>query len=393
MEASKSPATLRLTAHCLCRSLHFTVSLPLSSLPLSSHLCHCSVCRYTHGTPCIFHVVPPRGTKPVFVSPSSLEASCTGYAWESNGTKAKSTRYFCSTCGCHMGDVGAAGGPDEGEWVLATSIFEPLTKEELARQGLGEEAKQFLGMKWQRITSHTFTESAPGGLHEWLPRLAGIDGKDGPVVKIWNPDPNDPEYKDNSAAPAPVPEVGPHGEERLRAQCHCGGVSFTIPRPSVSVKDTDGFFVYARPVGPVDKWRTTLDACDDCRLVNGTHIVGWTFIPRRSILPPMGADLLLGTSKTYASSPNVLRSFCGRCGATVFYTDFKQQKPDDTHVVDLATGILRSPDGPMARDWLTWRTGGMSFFESGLRFEREFAQGLLDGMKKWAEEHEGGVLE
>ena len=376
--------------------MHFAMTVPLSALPLSTHMCHCSVCRYTHGTPCIFHAELPRGTRLDFVAPSSLEASCTGYAWENpeTGERAKSTRYFCSTCGCHMGDVGAAGGPDEGEWVVATSIFEPMTEEELKKQGLGEEAKGFLGMRWQQIKTHTFTDSAPGGLHEWLPRLAGgEDGQEGPPVKTWNPDPNDPEWAGGVAAVVPEPEVGRNGEDRLRAQCHCGGVSFTIPRPPFAIKVDEYFKPWASP-GDDNKWQATLDLCDDCRLVDGTHVVGWTFVPRRFILPEIGPDLLLGTSKTYASSPGVLRSFCGCCGATVFFTDFNQrQQTENRQVVDLSTGILRAPGGAMARDWLTWRTGKMSWFQSGVRYEKGFAEGLADGMKRWADEHDGGVKE
>ncbi len=67
-----------LTAQCYCKSVHFTVTVPASSLPLPVHLCHCPTCRYTHGTPCIFHASLPRGIQPEFVSPSSL-ASATGY--------------------------------------------------------------------------------------------------------------------------------------------------------------------------------------------------------------------------------------------------------------------------------------------------------------------------
>src|SRR5438552_3056114 len=39
-----------LTAQCFCKSVHYEISLPTSSFPLKVHLCHCSICRHTHGT-------------------------------------------------------------------------------------------------------------------------------------------------------------------------------------------------------------------------------------------------------------------------------------------------------------------------------------------------------
>jgi hypothetical protein len=62
--------------------------------------------------------------------------------------------------------------------------------------------------------------------------------------------------------------------------------------------------------------------------------------------------------KHHWSSPDVCRSFCGNCGATVFY--WSGQRPDEVH---LAVGLLRAEEGSMARKWLEWEWGKCSFME------------------------------
>ena len=352
MAKTEDQQSKTLTAQCYCKSLHFTLTLPTSVLPLPVHLCHCSICRYTHGTMCIFHAPLPEGIAPQFIAPSGLD-KLTAYAWPGSG----GIRYFCSTCGCHMGDVS----PDDGQWVISTSFF---AKDETIFQ----------------IKSHVFTESAPGGgLNEWLPRIGDRE------LKIWNP-------KDSSAAPVEsMPEYGPEngdGKERLRAQCHCGGVSFTIPRPDGEILNDP---VMKRYVSPVDKtkWVARLTACDDCRLMSGSHVVAWASIPLDRCEPKIKPDLQIGTSKTFQSSPNVLRSFCGTCGATVFYSCDERR----WNIVDVTVGILRAPEGVKAEKWFTWRTSGISWVDSGLRYDEELTKSLCRGLSNWGQEKYGQTMD
>lgn len=346
-----------LRAGCYCKAVLFEVTLPTASLPLGVHLCHCSVCRYTHGMFCVFHAELPRGVRPDFIRPSS-RGNLTGYKHAS----AKSERLFCSTCGCHVGDVGLDG-KDEGEWVVATSLFEENSEDIF------------------QIKTHCFTKSAPGGgLFEWLPKIGERD------IKIWNPD----SPSSSAEEPPPKPEFDANGNEVLRAECHCGGVSFTIPRPTIpAVKDDPYTAGFISPLDPA-KWMACLDVCDDCRLVDGTHVVGWAFVPRAQIQPSMPPELApFGTMKTFASSPGVLRSFCGVCGATVFFSCDDRKPSDDKHVVDISVGILRAPEGVKAETWLTWRAGRLAWAASGERYDAPFAKSLGDGFKKWSLENYG----
>ncbi|KAH8689355.1 Mss4-like protein [Talaromyces proteolyticus] len=336
----ESENSISLNAQCYCKSLHFTLTLPTSALPLSVHLCHCSVCRYTHGTMCIFHAPLPANVAPQFVTPSGLD-KLTAYTWPGG----KGIRYFCSTCGCHMGDVS----PDDGTWVISTSFF---AKDESIFQ----------------IKTHVFTESAlGGGLNDWLPQIGNRK------MKTWNPD-------DGSAVPVqPQIEHGADGQEdRLRAQCHCGGVSFTIPRPNKEVLTNPAMKSFVSPIDKT-KWVACLDMCDDCRLTTGSHLVAWTFIPLDQCEPKIKPDLLIGTSKTFRSSTDVLRSFCGQCGATVFFSYAKEAK----NIADVAVGILRAPEGVKAENWLTWRTGRIAWYKSGLRYDEALAMSLSQGLADW----------
>ena len=351
MAETEGKQSRMITAQCYCKSLHFTLTVPTAILPLSVHLCHCSVCRYTHGTLCIFHAQLPEDVAPQFIAPSGLD-KLTAYSFPSS----QCIRYFCSTCGCQMGDVS----PDDGKWAISTSLFH---KDETVFQ----------------IKSHVFTESAlGGGLNDWLPRIGDRE------MKIWNP-------KDGSGAPAKSsPVYGTDGEERLRAECHCGGVSFTIPRPNEEVLNDPAMKGFVSPTDKT-KWIAALDACDDCRLVSGSHLLAWTFIPLDQCEPKIKPDLLIGTSKTFTSSPDVLRSFCGTCGATVFYSS---SGPNGRgNIADLAVGILRAPEGVKAERWLTWRTGRIAWVDSGLRYDEELTKSLCHELLSWGKEKYGQALD
>ena len=356
----ESPQAMRsLTAHCYCKAVHFTVTIPIASLPLPVHMCHCPVCRHTHGTLCIFHAPLPKGVQPEFISPSSPTSSLTGY----KHAEALCERFFCTTCGCHIGDADLTPDPSTGkpEWRVATSIFSEH----------GEDTFQ--------IRAHCFTRAAPGGgLYDWLPSMGDR------TLNTWNPDPSNTTFPPGSSdIDAAKPEFDSSGNERLRAECHCGGVSFTIPRPSISEVVNDAFA--AKYVSPLDrdKWVACLDLCDDCRLLDGTHVVGWTFVPLALTEPKISPDLKIGTLKTYESTKGVLRAFCGTCGATVIYSCDERAPEDGLQIVDIAVGVLRAPEGALAENWLTWRTGKIAWYPSGERYDEVFAKSLKKGHEEW----------
>jgi hypothetical protein len=348
--------TKSLEAKCLCGSVHFTIDVPVASLPLEEYICHCSVCRYTSGGPFNIHARVEPGIKPNFIAPSS-EKNLTTYSIEGF----ECTYDFCSTCGCHIAGVGL----DREEWTPTTSIFTDHSPDTFLLKG------------------HHFSDSA---LDKGVAQvLTHVDGRQ---LRDWNPPKDSPRAK----TVEPKPEVGEDGQERLRAECHCGGVSFTIKRPSPELLENE---MMASCISPVDekKWMACYDCCDDCRLSVGTHFIGWIFVPLPHLEPEIKSDLKIGTAKTYASSPGVVRSFCGTCGASVFYSHDlrKNLQPGNWHIVDLATGILRAPEGSMAENWLTWRSR-LAWTESGKRFDAPFFNGLEEGMKKYVVDKVGREL-
>lgn len=355
-------ASTTLTAQCYCKSVHYTLTLPSHALPLPVHLCHCSICRRIHGSLSSVHAPLPAGIAPSFVAPSSMDA-LTAYVHAPN---AVSDRYFCSTCGCHVGDRDRE--PDaEGQktWTVATSIFD--RHDEAVFQ----------------IRMLAMTTSSPGGgLYQWLPSINNrkLQVNDSPSPKSrLSPSPKEP----------PKPEVDDAGNERLRAECHCGGVSFTIPRPTLpEIANEPVFQEYIAKDDPT-KWVANLDACDDCRVLTGTHVIAWTFVPGRHLSPPLPPDLELGTMKAYESSPGVTRGFCGVCGATVIYRCDDREPTEEQRIVDVAVGLLRAPEGVLAENWLRWSTRGMAYGESGRRYDPGFYDALKGGLKAWGEEKYG----
>lgn len=331
-----------LTASCHCKNVRYTVTLPTDSLPLKVYMCHCSICRYAHGAPCCFHTQLPLGVEPQFLAPSSLD-SLTAY----EHPQALSTRYFCSTCGCQVGDRAK----HDGRWVISSSIF--------------DENKEDPGV-WQ-FDSHLYPGSAPdGGLAALLPSI------DGHQLEM-----NDPE---SLVQPSHHEHPNGAGDNRLLAQCDCGGVSFTISRPSEEFIASPASQGWLHPSDKI-KWLACWDLCNDCRLVNGTHVIGWMFVPLDHISPRPPSELMIGSSKGYRSSEGVLRTFCGTCGATVSYNC--SHRP---HIVDVAVGILRAPEGVMAENWALWRAGRPAWPENGLDYHGGFARALITGMKQWGRE-------
>lgn len=345
--------TKKLEAKCYCGSVHFTIELALSQLPLPVHLCHCSLCRYRSGAPCILHTPIAPDVPREFIEPSVKENMSTYYF-----DGAPSGWQFCSTCGCHIASLA-----NDGTWVVASSIF------------LDHSPDKFY------IKKHIYSKSAKdGGIACMLPQVGGRQLEDQ----------NPPEDREDAKLVEGETAFDSNRAERLRAKCHCGGVSFTISRPTEEHANDE---FHSKYVSPVDKtkWLATLDICNDCRLVDGTHVIGWTFFPLAICDPPIKGDLKIGTAKTYSSSPGVLRSFCGTCGATVFFTCEDRTLSEETRVVDLATGILRAAEGPMAEKWLTWRTR-VAFLESGKQYDAEFGEALEEGMRRWTAEHQGTEL-
>jgi hypothetical protein len=81
------------------------------------------------------------------------------------------------------------------------------------------------------------------------------------------------------------------------------------------------------------------------------------------------------TLRSFKSSEAVTRYHCGRCGAAIFYQ--VNHRPE---VFDIAVGILSSPSGARAEDWLDWRTK-ISGEQDAIH--RRILKGLKQGLEAW----------
>jgi hypothetical protein len=78
-----------------------------------------------------------------------------------------------------------------------------------------------------------------------------------------------------------------------KGRCHCGAISYSVS-------------------GEPD--HHALCHCTDCRRNSGAPAVAWAMYPREAVT-------IEGTPRTYASSDQVTRYFCGECGTGLFYTN------------------------------------------------------------------------
>jgi len=242
---------------------------------------------------------------------------------------------------------------------------------------------------------HLFVESTKdGGFSDWIPN---INGK---PLRRWDGQPEvSRELSVDWQGRRDCSPQPPKDAKRLRAQCHCNGVTFFITQPDstsltaqsreVSLEDsvTETYFTAIHK----QKYLASNCACCSCRLSSGGDIVPWAFIPishvtlangepfpslvaREASRAYEGRDS--NTLKSYRSSAGITRSFCGRCGATVFYHTDKRP-----HIIDVAVGLLDAGSGARAAEWFEWVSERVSFEEDAVN--KALVESLKDGMREW----------
>ena len=221
-----------------------------------------------------------------------------------------------------------------------------------------------------RVERHDFLgDTGDGGL---VPRLMRLGGRE-PVRWDTFPDTrkvSEEEVLEMQRVSIEKGKTKPAVDETLQAKCHCGGVDLRVKRADYA-KDTQGVDQEDIPADK-EKYVAHFCVCRSCRLSTGQSLMPWCFIPPKNIIViATGEPIKLGEAseqpganggtalKHFKSSSAVHRYFCGTCGATVF---FHHENPDH-HVVDLAVGLLRAEEGIMARKWLDWMWGRVSWKE------------------------------
>ena len=338
--------SIKAVVQCLCGRSNFQTDIDRSVLPIKAHLCHCNICRRTHGILHTYHAPWPSQPDAVINSLKSYKSS------------ERVVRYFCSTCGAHMLDVDVK----TGEWMVST----PLVKQ----------AKELFV-----FDEHIFIEDTnDGGLSDLLPswdnkplrRFAADSASTSEVAPFWTAS------KISVAPPTSSPFA-----DKLYCHCHCKGTAFYISRPRPGYKTPDPGKKYNGQFDPRGgKWPATNCVCNDCRLAGAADLFSWLFVPPASISLPDGSAMpqppRFGSLTEHQSSKGVRRYFCGKCGATVFFDSLERPA-----VIDVAVGIVDARSGTRAEEWLAWIWDKPDYGECAAN--SKMYEEILRGYKRWNE--------
>ncbi|RDW67808.1 hypothetical protein BP6252_09204 [Coleophoma cylindrospora] len=368
-QSESEPASTTLTATCQCKNFNIPLIYSNNTLPLQRSLCLCADCRRISGTSGGISYIPlPPDVQPVVTHLAAYRSS------------ARITRYFCPQCGAHV----LAFVHDIGQWRVSTGILDRT-----------EGVVMWLGCKFVEGTRD-------GGIGVWMKEIADADGKRRELEHVLGQDGPGAQVVDANWRPSPVKRNtdGAWENDRLRAECHCGGVRFYITRPTAEsrkAKSTYSDLIVPISTGPAEnpknepwflrdnesKYLAGTCACESCRRNLGFEVQTWAFIPRVNVVDasgqPIAPGAVFGTLTRYRSKDNVERSFCSVCGATVFWNgDWRLD------VVDVSTGLFDEVEGARCEGWLDWWTGRVSFKEDAV--STDLIECLENGLKKWGEE-------
>ncbi len=223
-----------------------------------------------------------------------------------------------------------------------------------------------------RLARHIFVEDTKdGGATVWLRRPNG-DGEEIPRFIEFE---GEMDWDWPTTLTSDSPKEEDPKEDLIPVWCHCKGIQLRLHRGDYASRIQAGTKDLPWFIDPsTGKPLAAFDACDSCRLQFGVDMVNWTFAELANIShhnpnePPSPFprttsslksavdthDPAIGTLAYYASSPDVQRYFCRICSATVFYAC--DDRPD---MVDVAIGLLESPDGARAEGFLSWNLGGV----------------------------------
>lgn len=342
---------IQITAQCLCKTHSFTTTVLCSALPLKASACHCNSCQHLTGA--LYSIDVPWPGDNDAVQKSTLKKY---------GFSERLNVLFCGTCSSTMfwEHPENANGVNYG---VFTGTLLNDGPENLVR-----------------LTDHILVaDTLDGGATPWLHKPNG----DGTVVKRWAQRTGKSQELSREWPGKILPDAGwRRAIPEIPIQCHCKGVDLVFRQAEAfeehSTKEPAELPRYVDPISrkPV----AGMDACNSCRTSFGVDFFNWTFSSLRHVgysaqgykpddspsFPPTLEDLYavveaegnqrdprLGTLSVYRSSDGVKRYFCSRCSACVFYAADKRQD-----VVNIAMGLLDSPEGARAEGTFLWLLGG-----------------------------------
>lgn len=332
---------------CLCGQGSQTVTLVADSFPIETSLDHSDGARYSTGMLFASYL-------PLALAPSHQE-NLRKYSI-SEGIVC----LFCERCGCHLFRHRVS----TDEYVVASGVV----------QHHGDVIK---------VLKHESTDETLDGGLAGLPSGAADPRAISSAKATFEMDTRKSINNGTSTTREPLKP-----EEKLRAQCHCRNVQFSVTPPNaqsekLSLPWPDLLVPYHSGSSQNlhdEKWwlregqtkyLAGLCACRSCRLSAGFPIQAWAFIPRTNLVgedhEPYNMDS--NCLRRFESSSCVYRSSCKTCGATVSW--HSDERPD---LIDVSVGLLRASTGVREDRWLDWHRSRVSFVEEAL--DQDFARGL-----------------
>lgn len=274
-----SPTT-PIHATCHCHSFSSTLTLPSTSFPLKSALCHCTSCRHVTGQLfATFAVIP--GPLPS----SSMLTQLTKY-----DSSASLERYFCPVCGASVLNVdrkSESGGEGGGEWELCTGTMEMGDDDDDYESGWGLEGRLNRVLLW-------VGDTGDGGAVHWLGEGRG-EGFGGRFMKGRGSEVVTEEVvRELLARGRGVREKG----EVLEGSCHCGDVEVQLLQPEEGVSEGG--------------MSAELCCCTSCRKTSGFEVTAWVHWPKDKVRMGGGEWYVEGMKGLghYVSSKDTHRYFC-----------------------------------------------------------------------------------
>ena len=336
---------------CLCGAISEPGTLlDAEQFPVPTTICVCSTCRATTGT--FGALAVPLKSAP---STTSLKA-CDNYS-----ASAACSRYFCGRCGSKV----FFSHQDDGRWFTSAGSID-------------RHDDQKGSIDTCSLTESIYTSSATrdGGMVGRMVQNADWASQE---MKCYSKD-RDGEPVKLSEAPKLWRAPSTDTTEATQAQstsvdlsCHCEGIKLKLLPASAHAGNAGSDLLnrWTRGIGKDRKWVAKLCVCRSDRLTFGTPMMAWTYLFPECIQTPDGeavpfprdqssynsTDLsevsCLRTLKIYHSSEGVKRSFCGRCGASIFFEHVNRVK-DEPYIIDVAPGLIRSDSGALAENLLSW---------------------------------------
>ncbi|KAF2269571.1 hypothetical protein CC78DRAFT_434668, partial [Lojkania enalia] len=346
---------------CLCSAAKHKFLVPSDALPLPTNLCNCNISRRISGT-----------LLTSYINISHYDGVPTPELTVLTPYKSSEilTRYFCSICGTQM----YLEYNHDGHFEAATGTLQVDNTDGII---------DFRSHMW-------IEDTLDGGASDFIIELNGRALK-----RYAQEHSHSIEVALDLQRPA-VSESHGNQHRKVHAHCHCNGVQFYIDYPNDASKaavspwpdllipfhtgKSSNLSNYAWWLPRQDRYLAGTCSCNTCRQASGFDITFWAFIPTCNISQdlegtrPFTRKSYWGTMKSFQSSEGVTRTFCGRCGANVFW-DGRDS------LIDVSVGLLDAPSGARAEELLAWWAGRVSFEEDALN--QGLIRGLESGLKAW----------